>query len=80
MLRYREIRTTGYKRNFSMRNVTGPYRDHPFFQTFAGFPRFIDAAPLSRSDLLPSDPAHHSLREDKIRKVGTVNIFSVTLL
>ena len=33
--------------------------DFRFLPTFAGFPHFIDAAPLSRFDLLPSDPAHH---------------------
>ena len=41
------------------------------FADFSGFPRIIDAAPLSRSDLLPPDPARLSPLEGKKRKLGT---------
>jgi len=44
--------------------------DFPFLPAFAGFSRFIDAAPLFRSDLLPPDPARNFPLEGKIRKVG----------
>ena len=45
--------------------------DIRFLAAFAGFSRFMDAAPLSRSDLLPPDPARHSPFDGKIRKGGT---------
>ena len=44
--------------------------DFRFLPAFAGFPRFIDAAPLSRADFLPPDPAHHFPLEGKTRKAG----------
>ena len=55
-----------------------PAKENPdfrFLPAFAGFPRFIDTAPLSRSDLLPPDPARHFPLEGKNRKVGTDNVF-----
>ena len=50
--------------------------DFRFLPAFAGFPHFIDAAPLSRSDFLPPDPARHFPLEGKNRKVGTEGRFS----
>ena len=50
--------------------------DFRFLPTFAGFSRFIDAAPLSRSDLLPPDPTRHFPLEGKTRKLGTEGRFS----
>ena len=45
------------------------------FTGFSQFPHFIDAAPLSRSDLLPPDSARHFPHEGKNRKVGPRGIF-----
>ena len=47
--------------------------DFRFLPAFADFTRFIDAAPLSRSDLLPPEPARPSSLEGKNRKVGSAS-------
>ena len=46
--------------------------DFQFLPFFSGNLRFIDSAPLSRSDLLPPDPARHFLPVGKTRKAGII--------